>query len=293
MARDPVHPPHSSRSRRGCRLLVVVLVVALVAALGVSLSGTAAVANEPKPGSGVWPLTPRPAVVVGFHPPTSRWGPGHRGVDLAGRPGQAVRAAEPGRVVFAGRLAGRGVVVVDHGSTRTTYEPVAATVRVGDQVAAGAVLGRLELFGSHCFPRWCLHWGLIEGREHYLDPLVLVSAAPVVLLPLRTALPVPPAQAVPLARTAPPIRVAPPVRAAPPVRVAPPAQAAPVVLATRSPLAALLAPFGWALGVPAYGPPAFGLAGSRPLGESSAGEPPGALRRADGPAGRPVGAGRW
>jgi hypothetical protein len=75
------------------------------------------------------------------------------------------------------------VVVVDHGSTRTTYEPVDATVAVGDTVPAGGTLGRLQLFGSHCFPAACLHWGLIEGRDHYLDPLTLVGAGPVRLLP--------------------------------------------------------------------------------------------------------------
>jgi murein DD-endopeptidase MepM/ murein hydrolase activator NlpD len=113
-----------------------------------------------------------------------RWDRGHRGVDLAGRLGQPVRTALGGRVTFAGRLAGRGVVVVDQGDRRTTYEPVAAAVRVGDVVSTGAVIGSLELAGSHCFPQACLHWGLIEGREHYLDPLSLVGAAPVVLLPL-------------------------------------------------------------------------------------------------------------
>ena len=87
-------------------------------------------------------------------------------------------------MTFAGTLAGRGVVVVDHGTTRTTYEPVAASVSVGDQLPAGAVLGRLQLFGSHCSPRACLHWGLIEGRDRYLDPLTLVGAGPVRLLPL-------------------------------------------------------------------------------------------------------------
>jgi murein DD-endopeptidase MepM/ murein hydrolase activator NlpD len=110
-------------------------------------------------------------------------------VDLAGDVGQPVRAAAPGRVTFAGRLAGRGVVVVDHGGTRTTYEPVAASVAVGDTVYAGATLGRLELFASHCFPRACLHWGLIEGAEHYLDPLTLVGAGPVRLMPLDGGVP--------------------------------------------------------------------------------------------------------
>ncbi len=55
-------------------------------------------------------------------------------------------------------------------------------------MAAGAVLGRLEVFGSHCFPRSCLHWGLIEGAERYLDPLTLVGAGPVRLLPLDGSL---------------------------------------------------------------------------------------------------------
>jgi len=137
---------------------------------------------------GVWPLTPRPQVVHRFDPPASPWATGHRGVDLAGHVGEQVHAARAGNVVFAGRLAGRGVVVVSHGDTRTTYEPVSAQVAVGDRVGAGDVIGTLELFGSHCFPAACLHWGLIEGREHYLDPLTLVGPDPVRLLPLEPGL---------------------------------------------------------------------------------------------------------
>ena len=132
---------------------------------------------------GVWPLLPEPDVVRGFDPPADPWGAGHRGVDLRGSPGQPVRAALPGRVTWAGVLAGRGVVVVDHGGTRTTYEPVDSAVDVGAVVVAGDRLGRLALGGSHCLPGACLHWGWIEG-ETYLDPLRLVGAGPVRLLPL-------------------------------------------------------------------------------------------------------------
>lgn len=132
----------------------------------------------------VWPLDPRPTVVRGFEPPASAYAAGHRGVDLLGRAGQVVRAARPGRVAYAGVLAGRGVVVVDHGGERTTYEPVRASVHVGDQVDGGAVLGRLELALGHCFPRACLHWGLIAGRREYRDPLTLVGGGPVRLWPL-------------------------------------------------------------------------------------------------------------
>jgi hypothetical protein len=44
------------------------------------------------------------------------------------------------------------------------------------------VLGELELLGSHCLPRACLHWGLVRG-ETYLDPLTLVGRGPVRLVP--------------------------------------------------------------------------------------------------------------
>lgn len=140
---------------------------------------------------GVWPLHPEPVVVERFDPPLHSWGSGHRGVDLAGRVGQPVLAALPGRVVFTGRIAGRGVVVVSHGNTRTTYEPVTAGLGVGDDVSAGDVLGHLEIIGSHCFPRACLHWGWLRG-ETYLDPLRLVDGGPVRLLPLWSR-PEPPA----------------------------------------------------------------------------------------------------
>ena len=132
---------------------------------------------------GVWPLQPPPEVIAPFDPPDTPYGQGHRGVDLLGSPGQVVHAALPGTVTYAGALAGRGVVVVDHGATRTTYEPVAASVAVGTVVPAGAPIGTLQLPRSHCFPHACLHWGWIEG-ETYLDPLLLVGAGPVRLLPL-------------------------------------------------------------------------------------------------------------
>ena len=161
----------------------IALPLAALAALAVLLAPSAARAAPPDP-VGVWPLVPEPEVVRGFDPPDDPWGAGHRGVDLLGSPGQPVRSALPGTVSWAGVLAGRGVVVVDHGPTRTTYEPVDATVAVGDPVDAGDRIGRLSPVGSHCLPRACLHWGWIQGAETYLDPLRLVGLGPVRLLPL-------------------------------------------------------------------------------------------------------------
>jgi murein DD-endopeptidase MepM/ murein hydrolase activator NlpD len=158
---------------------VFLLVAALLAVLAAAPGG----ARADSPATAVWPLDPRPAVVARFDPPATLWGAGHRGADLLGHPGQPVRAALAGTVTFAGTLAGRGVVVVDHGVTRTTYEPVAPVVAVGTRVPTGGVIGLLQTGLSHCAPRTCLHWGLLRG-ETYLDPLSLLGLGPVRLLPL-------------------------------------------------------------------------------------------------------------
>lgn len=161
------------------------VVVAVLLAVLLSLARPAGATGSPVDPVpvGVWPLQPPPQVVRAFDPPDVLFGRGHRGVDLAGSLGQSVHTALLGRVSFVGSIAGRGVVVVDHGATRTTYQPVAATVRVGQLVLPGQQIGTLQLFGSHCFPRACLHWGWLRG-DTYLDPLLLVGGGVIRLLPL-------------------------------------------------------------------------------------------------------------
>jgi murein DD-endopeptidase MepM/ murein hydrolase activator NlpD len=92
-----------------------------------------------------------PLVIIGaYDPPAHDWLAGHRGVDLRTRLGQPVRAAGAGKVAFAGAIAGRGVVVVDHGELRTTYEPVRAGVRRGERVAEGERIGVIAAGSGHC-----------------------------------------------------------------------------------------------------------------------------------------------
>jgi murein DD-endopeptidase MepM/ murein hydrolase activator NlpD len=181
--------PHPIRVHGRPPLVVVAIALAALVSLAWP-AGAVGAPVDPAP-VGVWPLQPTPRIVRAFDPPDSTWGAGHRGVDLSGSVGQVVHTALAGRVTFAARLAGRGVVVVDHGATRTTYEPVAASVRVGDVLARGQPIGSLELAGSHCFPQACLHWGWRRGPT-YLDPLLLVGGGPIVLLPLWRDLPPPP-----------------------------------------------------------------------------------------------------
>jgi murein DD-endopeptidase MepM/ murein hydrolase activator NlpD len=136
-----------------------------------------------------WPLRPRPAVLRVFDAPSPNWQRGHRGVDLAGVAGQVVYAAGPGTVVFAGELAGRPVVSVAHaGGLRTSYEPVAPTVRPGQAVSAGTALGELTAGHDGCRASACLHWGAMWGPAadaDYVDPLGLLVTTPVRLKPLH------------------------------------------------------------------------------------------------------------
>jgi murein DD-endopeptidase MepM/ murein hydrolase activator NlpD len=150
----------------------------------------------------LWPVGTRPLVLRGWEPPATAYARGHRGADLAAPAGTSVRAVAPGRVSFAGRVAGRGVVSVELTGTggpplRTTYEPVKASVKKGDQVAAGEVLGTVEPTGSHC-TTMCVHWGLRRGDAYY-DPLSLLPPwllhrGPSRLLPVL-GVPLPPTSA--------------------------------------------------------------------------------------------------
>jgi len=136
-----------------------------------------------------WPLRPRPAVVRAFDAPAPDWNRGHRGVDLAGKPGQPVYAAGAGTVVYAGLLAGRQVVSLAHpGGLHTSYEPVQARVRVGQLLAAGTVIGDLLAGHPGCPVAACLHWGAMWGpaaRADYVDPLGLLVSTPIRLKPLH------------------------------------------------------------------------------------------------------------
>ena len=175
-------------------VLAAVVLVASVVASGVAaahpappVAGAASPAVSARPAARYgWPLVPPHPVVRAFQPPASAYGASHRGVDLASAGGAEVYAAGDGTVVYAGQLAGRGVVSIEHeGGLRTTYEPIDPAVAAGAHVTRGQVVGNLR--GGHpgCpVGLVCLHWGARRGLE-YLDPLRLLSAGTVRLLTWR------------------------------------------------------------------------------------------------------------
>lgn len=140
--------------------------------------------SQARPARFGWPLAPPHPVVRPFQPPSTPYGPGHRGVDLGGQPNSPVLTAGDGVVAFAGPLAGRGVVSIDHaGGIRTTYEPLAVLIPAGMRVTRGTVIGHLTPGHSGCVDApACLHWGARRGTE-YLDPLGLLSTGRIRLLP--------------------------------------------------------------------------------------------------------------
>ncbi|MEV6485432.1 M23 family metallopeptidase [Streptomyces sp. NPDC051576] len=184
------------RSVRAALALLPLLLLTLLTCAARADDGSSPTPGVPPPPvpavARVWPVGSHPLVLRGWEPPATLYARGHRGVDLATPAGAPVRAVAAGRVSFAGRVAGKGVVSVELTGTdlRTTYEPVSASVKKGDEVAAGEVVGTVELTGSHCATS-CVHWGLLRG-ELYLDPLALLppwllNRSPSRLLPVLTA----------------------------------------------------------------------------------------------------------
>lgn len=129
----------------------------------------------------VWPLAGL-RIVAPYRAPVDDYAPGHRGVDLAPADSAAVRSPAAGVVAFAGAVAGRGVLTIDHGDGLvTTLEPLNTDLRPGDAVLRGAYVGDIAL-GGHAAPG-TLHFGVrLDGR--YINPLLLLGGVPrAVLLP--------------------------------------------------------------------------------------------------------------
>ena len=84
---------------------------------------------------------------------------GHPGIDINGRTGDPIRAAEAGRVVAAGWIDGYGqTVIIDHGNTLGTLYAHQSLIAVseGDLVRRGTIIGFVGSTGYSTGPH--LHW---------------------------------------------------------------------------------------------------------------------------------------
>ncbi|WP_072313766.1 murein hydrolase activator EnvC family protein [Agrococcus sp. Marseille-P2731] len=131
-----------------------------------------------------WPVESRD-VARAFDAPATAYGPGHRGIDIAAPAGSAVLAPQEGVVRFAGPVAGRPVVSIEHaGGLVSSFEPVEPTVSAGDAVARGEQIG--VLLAGHAPGSARLHLGArLHGQ--YVDPLDLLGVERPVLLPMGGA----------------------------------------------------------------------------------------------------------
>jgi murein DD-endopeptidase MepM/ murein hydrolase activator NlpD len=131
-------------------------------------------------GSWTWPVVG--PVIRGFDPPESRYGSGHRGIDIAAVIGSSVVSAAPGVVSFAGRVGGELFVSVDHGGgVMSSYSFLSFIgVHRGDVVAEGAAVGRTGAGHPGAEPSH-LHFGLRVDGE-YVDPMSYLRPPSVVSL---------------------------------------------------------------------------------------------------------------
>ena len=154
---------------RGALVAPIVTFVAVIVAvlLGAPPDGAAAPA-----GTGGGPLRPPVAAPVTepFKAPATPYGPGHRGIEYGTPPGAMVRAAGPGVVAFAGVVAGRRFVAVEHpGGLRTAVGPLASI-----EVSAGAVVVTGALLGTAAGPVLFT----VRRSGAYVDPAPLLGGGP-------------------------------------------------------------------------------------------------------------------
>lgn len=189
MRQQPTHQPVALQSRARCLPALRSRVAAAVRVLCAGLCAAMVMTTSPAANAWVDPTTglSHPTRVTRrAEIPEQNWRPGHRGVDLALRRGDDVRAAGDGEVAFVGVVAGTPVVSIAHSNgLRTTYQPVDARVTLGEQVSEGQTIGTLARTTSQFAREHSgLHWGALTGPDAYIDPLTLLDAPRIRLKPL-------------------------------------------------------------------------------------------------------------
>ena len=130
----------------------------------------------------LWPTDGGMQIVEPFRAPAHAFGAGHRGVDLAATAAAVIRAPSDGIVAFRGVVVDRPLLTIEHaGGLVSTFEPLQSSLKPGDAVSEGDLIG-VTASGGHA-AAGTLHLGVrLDGV--YINPMLLFGGAPrSVLLP--------------------------------------------------------------------------------------------------------------
>lgn len=167
-----------AKVREGQKLLIPAITGARTSRTSGSVSSSPAPAPvSPRPAAStfLWPV--RGKTLMGFSKPGLPGG--HNGIDIAGKAGDPVKAAAPGKVVFAGdepKTYGTLVVIKHADGWHSAYGHLSAvSVKVGDQVGQSAVVGKVGQSGAAHQP--ALHFELRKDNFP-IDPATRIAGSP-------------------------------------------------------------------------------------------------------------------
>lgn len=180
--------PDAAARRRRRRVLVVPTAILLaLAVLWPPLAPSLAVAGDdaatpavglPADAPWTWPAEGAHRVETPFRAPAHRYGPGHRGMDIAAA--GPIRSPADGVIAFRGTVVDRGVLTIDHGDGYViTLEPVTSDFAPGDVVEAGQVIAQAST-GGHA-ASGTVHVGVRRDGE-YVNPRPLFGEIPRAIL---------------------------------------------------------------------------------------------------------------
>jgi murein DD-endopeptidase MepM/ murein hydrolase activator NlpD len=135
------------------------------------------------PPTWVWPTEGPEVILRDFRAPSTPWGPGHRGLDLAASSPEVLAPAS-GVVSFSGFVVDRGVLSITTAEgLLISMEPVTALVAEGSTVQEGDLIATLD--PGHC-ERLCLHLGVRDHGAYRSARAELGVLQRAVLLPVDT-----------------------------------------------------------------------------------------------------------
>jgi murein DD-endopeptidase MepM/ murein hydrolase activator NlpD len=120
-------------------------------------------------------------VLSQYEAPLTRYGSGHRGIDLVAEIGAEVLAPASGELSFAGVVGYRSTVTINFANSMSaSMEPVCSAIAEGSYVLQGEAIGTVcepDLnYHWHCAVT-CLHFGT-RTVEGYFSPLAIIGGLP-------------------------------------------------------------------------------------------------------------------